>query len=55
VVNIDDIDKGDTPVGKKYTGSVAKRLRSNKGKVVPFKLEPPIKLPKKFLKKRLQM
>jgi len=32
--NVDDIDSDDIPLGKKYDGSVAKRLRSNKGKVV---------------------
>ena len=34
VVDVDDIDLDDIPLGKKYGGSVAKRLRSNTGKVV---------------------
>jgi len=34
VVNVDDIDSDDIPLGKRYGGSVAKRLRSNKGKTV---------------------
>jgi len=43
VVNVDDIDSDDIPLGKKYGESVAKRLRSNKGKVVPSKTRTPKK------------
>ena len=39
VVDVDDINSEDIPLGKKYGDSVAKRLRSNKGKVISFVME----------------
>ena len=35
VVNVDNIDSNNIPLRKRDAESVAKRLRSNKGKVVP--------------------
>ena len=43
VMNVDDIDSDDIPLGKKYGESVAKRLRSNKVKIVPSKTRTPEK------------
>jgi len=39
VVDVDDMDSDDIPLGRKYSGSVAKRLRSSKGKAVPSEVE----------------
>ena len=35
VVDVDDMDSDDIPLGRKYSGSVAKRLRSSKVKIDP--------------------
>jgi hypothetical protein len=39
VVDVDDIDSDDVPLGRKFGESVAKRLRSSKGNAVPFEVE----------------
>jgi len=41
MVDVDDMDSDDISVGRKYGRNMAKRLRSNKGKVVPFEVKTP--------------
>ena len=42
--NVEDINSDNIPLAKKYSDSVVKRLRSNKGKVVPSKTRTPKKV-----------
>jgi hypothetical protein len=41
MVGVDDIDSDDVPLSRKFSGSMAKRLRSSKGNAVLSEAESP--------------
>jgi len=54
-INVDNMDSDDIPLGQRYGESVAKRLRSNSGKVVPSETETPKKSGTRSPKSRIKI